>query len=96
VAKTLSPITAIVNRFAPGIRHPWLLAILAGLLTVDLVLPDPVPFLDEAVLALLTLLIASWRTRHDDRRPPPVDVTPIDDADRLRPGDPVGPDGESR
>ncbi|MCU0304543.1 MAG: hypothetical protein MUC56_10850 [Thermoanaerobaculales bacterium] len=86
MAKTFSPITAIVDRLAPGIRHPWLLAILAGLLAIDLVLPDPIPFIDEAVLALLTVLVASWRTRRDEPRSPPVDVTPADDADVLPPG----------
>lgn len=82
-----SPITALVSRLIPGIRYPWLVAILAGLFAIDLVVPDPVPFLDEVVLAVLTFLVASWRTRQDDERPPPRDITPPDEAEELPPGD---------
>ena len=82
-----SPITALVSRLIPGIRYPWLVAILAGLFAIDLVVPDPVPFLDEVVLAVLTFLLASWRTRQDDERPPPRDITPPDEPEELPPGD---------
>ena len=80
-----SPITALLSRLIPGIRYPWLVAILAGLFAIDLVVPDPVPFLDEVVLAVLTFLVASWRTRADDERPPPRDITPPDEAEELLP-----------
>jgi hypothetical protein len=76
LSRQLSPLTALINRLIPGIRYPWLFAILAGLFTIDLVVPDPVPLLDEVVLAVLTFLVASWRTRQDDERPPPRDITP--------------------
>jgi hypothetical protein len=79
VSRELSPVAALVNKLIPGIRHPWLFGILAGLLAIDLVVPDPVPLLDEVVLAVLTFLVASWRTRGDDDRPPPKDVTPPDE-----------------
>ena len=54
---SISPITALINRLIPGIRYPWLFAILAGLLAIDLVVPDPVPFLDEVVLAVLLRIV---------------------------------------
>jgi len=76
LSRQLSPLTALINRLIPGIRYPWLFAILAGLFAIDLVVPDPVPLLDEVVLAVLTFLVASWRTRQDDERPPPRDITP--------------------
>lgn len=66
------------ERLLGRIRSPWLTLLLAALLVVDLLVPDPLPFVDEAVLALLTVLAASWRgrgTRSDDREPP-LDVTP--------------------
>lgn len=69
----------LVSRLLPGVRFPWLVAILAGLLAIDLLVPDPVPFIDEAVLTLLTILAASWRTGRVEDRPPPKDVTPADD-----------------
>jgi len=83
-----SPITALINRLIPGIRYPWLFAILAGLLAIDLVVPDPVPFLDEIVLAVLTFLAASWRVSQDQDeppRPPPKDITPPDEAEKMLP-----------
>lgn len=79
MSRSTSPLAALISRLIPGIRYPWLLAIVAGLFAIDLVVPDPVPLLDEVVLAVLTFLVASWRTRQDDERPPPRDITPPED-----------------
>ena len=87
MTRPTSPITALVSKLIPGIRYPWLFAILAGLFAIDLVVPDPIPFLDEIVLAVLTFLAASWRTRQDDERPPPKDITPPDEAEKLLPSE---------
>jgi hypothetical protein len=96
VTRNISPFATLINRLIPGIRHPWLFAILAGLLAVDLVVPDPVPLLDEVVLALLTFMAASWRTRRGDGREPPIDVTPADEgAELLTRGEPDD-DGTTR
>jgi hypothetical protein len=54
---------ALLLGFASRLRFPWLFAVTALLLVVDLMLPDPVPLLDELVLALLTLLFGAWRRR---------------------------------
>lgn len=54
-------ITRIVTRFAGGLRFPTLFAIAAGLFVLNLVVPDMIPFVDEILLALLTLLIASFK-----------------------------------
>jgi hypothetical protein len=62
-------IGGLVSRFAAGLRFPTLFAIAAGLFLVDLVVPDVIPFADEVLLALLTLLIGSLR-----RRRPPVEA----------------------
>ncbi len=78
---TSGPLVRLIEKLIPGIRHPWLLLMLAGLFVVDLVVPDPIPLLDEVVLAALTVLAASWRGRRDERRPPPRDVTPPDEID---------------
>ena len=87
-AKT--PLTAVIQRFLPNLRYPWLFLILASLLVVDLVTPDPIPMLDEALLAVLTFIAASFRTRTEDR-PPPRDITPEEeeeDPKELSSGDP--------
>lgn len=49
--------------FAQRLRFPWLFALTAALLALDVLVPDPLPFIDEIVLALGTMLLASWRRR---------------------------------
>ena len=81
-----SPLTALVYRFLPRLRYPHLFLILGGLFLVDLVIPDPIPLVDEVLLALLTFLAATFTTRQETR-PPPRDVTPPDDdGGQLNPG----------
>jgi hypothetical protein len=89
-----SPISVLINKLIPGIRYPWLFAILAGLLAIDLVVPDPVPLLDEVVLGVLTFLAASWRIRKGDANPPPKDVTPNDEAGGVLPATGAGSNDE--
>jgi hypothetical protein len=45
------------------LRFPQLFLVLLVLLVADLFVPDPLPFLDELVLGVLTLLVGSWRRR---------------------------------
>lgn len=56
-------LTALLLGFASRLRFPWLFALTAALLALNLLLPDPIPLLDELVLALLTLLFGAWRRR---------------------------------
>ncbi len=71
----------VVTRFAAGLRFPTLFKLVAALFVVDLIIPDMVPFMDEILLALGTLLLAGLRKR----REPPLDpgagiIEPIDQA----------------
>ena len=59
------PVAAAVLRLARRLRFPWLFALTAALFVANLVLPDPLPFVDEILLGLATLLVGSLR------RPPP-------------------------
>ncbi len=44
----------------------WQLFLLAGALFVaDLVIPDPIPLIDEMMLGLATLLLGRWKRRRD-------------------------------
>ena len=52
-----------LSRFASGLRFPQLFALVAGLFVIDLVVPDMVPFADEILLALGTLLLGTWKKR---------------------------------
>lgn len=64
----------LVTRFASRLRYPTLFKIVAALFLVDLVVPDVVPFYDEILLALATLLLGSFRQR-PRRTDPPTDAT---------------------
>jgi hypothetical protein len=44
-------------------RFPTLFLIVGGLTLVNLVVPDLIPFYDEILMAMLTVLIASVRKR---------------------------------
>ena len=50
-----------LRRWAEGLRFPRLLALTAGIFALDLFLPDLIPFVDEILLGLSTLLLAAWR-----------------------------------
>jgi hypothetical protein len=56
-------VPGFVRAAAGRLRYPWLLAITATLFVVDLVIPDVVPFIDELLLGLGTLVLARLRTR---------------------------------
>lgn len=58
-----TPITGIVLRFASGLRFPTLFWIAAGLFLLDLLIPDMIPFADELLLGLGTLLLAGLKRR---------------------------------
>jgi hypothetical protein len=60
---TRGPVIEAVERLLPRIKYPWLFVILAAMFVLDLFIPDPIPILDEATLALLTILVGGWRTR---------------------------------
>ena len=64
----LTPWSAIrgrLMRYASNLRFPKLLAITAVLFVIDLLFPDMVPFVDEILLGLISLLFASLGKRGD-------------------------------
>ena len=64
------PVFALVRRYARRLRYPRLLVLTGVLFGADLVLPDVVPFVDEILLGLLTVVFGSLRTRRDEARDP--------------------------
>ncbi len=67
----MTPQGMILNRlmqFAAGLRFPKLLAVTAALFILDLIIPDMIPFADEILLGLLSLLLASLKKRGTDGR----------------------------
>ena len=60
-----TPLLSPVLNFLSKLSYPRLFALTAALVAIDLVVPDIVPFADELLLGLGTLLLANWRKRKD-------------------------------
>jgi hypothetical protein len=61
-----TPRTALMNRllqFAADLRFPRLVLLAAVLFGLDLIIPDAIPFIDEILLGLLALILASLKKR---------------------------------
>lgn len=56
-------IRGLVARFAASLRFPTLFAITATIFVVDLLVPDVIPFVDEILLGLGTLLLGSLKKK---------------------------------
>ncbi len=53
--------------FVGNLRFPWIFLIMAVVFVVDLLVPDMLPFVDEILLGLATVLLASWKKRKGER-----------------------------
>lgn len=69
-------LSGFILRFAERLRFPQLFLLTAALFLLDLLLPDLIPFVDEILLALATLILAAWRRR---------DEAPVAPATTARP-----------
>ncbi len=56
-----NPLTGWLMGMAARLRFPQLFGVLAALFLFDLLIPDLIPFVDELLLGLLTLLVGSLR-----------------------------------
>ncbi len=65
-----SPLLAPLMEWARGLRFPTLFKVTAALFAINLVLPDPIPFVDELAFGLVTLLLANWKRRSTQLPPP--------------------------
>ena len=80
-----NPITKLLLRFSERMRFPTLFFVTATLFVVDLMIPDMIPFVDELLLGLGTLVLGSLRRRADDRRALPKETDDEQDDD-AQPG----------
>lgn len=49
--------------WARKLRFPTLFKITAGLFLLSVLIPDPLPLIDEILLGLGTLMLAQWKQR---------------------------------
>jgi len=62
--KSILPISWL-QQFLGRLRFPYLFGLSAILLTVNLFVPDVIPFADEILMAAVTAALAAWRRRGD-------------------------------
>jgi Family of unknown function (DUF6116) len=55
-------------QYASGLRFPKLLALAALVFVIDLIIPDVIPFADEILLGLITLLLGTLKKRNPESR----------------------------
>ena len=53
----------LITRMTAGMRFPTLFLVVGGLFLLNLIVPDLIPFYDEILMAMLTVLVASFRRR---------------------------------
>lgn len=58
-----------VQRFLERRRFPTLFLILAALFGANLFFPDPIPFIDELIMLVATVIVGSFRERRKTDRP---------------------------
>ncbi|GMR22965.1 MAG: hypothetical protein BMS9Abin37_1350 [Acidobacteriota bacterium] len=65
----------LIRKFLSSLRFPQLFLLLAALFTVDMVTPDPIFLVDEAILGVLAVMLGMWR-RRGDRASEMKNITP--------------------
>ena len=56
-------VLAPLLRWLARLSYPRLFLVAAGLFVADVIVPDFIPFADELLLGLGTLLLANWKQR---------------------------------
>ena len=78
----VGPQTPVIKGFLARLKFPQLFLVAAALLVVDFFVPDPIPFLDEILLAVGTMILGSWEKKAAPAsadKPPMKDVTAVGD-----------------
>lgn len=67
-----------LTRFFSRLRFPYLFGLVVTLFGLDLLLPDLIPFVDELLLGLASLLLGSWKQHKASRSQTRPAETPPD------------------
>lgn len=76
-----NPLLLPLLAWARRLRYPTLFKLTAALFAISVLLPDPLPFVEEIMLGLGTLLLANWKSR---RGPTPENGEPPIDGEASR------------
>lgn len=63
----VNPLLAPLLRWLGRLSYPRLFLLAAALFVLDMLIPDFIPFADELLLGLGTLLLGNWKRRKDPR-----------------------------
>ncbi|QOD90237.1 hypothetical protein H2514_08290 [Lysobacter sp. CW239] len=74
-----NPLLLPLLGWARKLRYPTLFKITGALFLISVLVPDPLPFIDEILLGLGTLLLAQWKDR-----PKTIDGTSQNNGGRNR------------
>ena len=66
----------LIRGFLSRLRFPQLFLVLVALFAVDMVTPDPILLLDEAILGVLAVMFGLWRNRGEENAPRMKNITP--------------------
>ena len=77
-----NPLLGPVMRWLGRLSYPRLFLVAAGLFMADVLIPDFIPFADELLLGLGTLLLANWKNRKSPAAP--VDGVRAGEGDTRR------------
>lgn len=75
-----NPLLGPILRWFGRLSYPRLFLLAAALFVADTLIPDFIPFADELLLGLGTLLLANWKKRKE----PGTDPGPPIDGDSQR------------
>ena len=76
-----NPLLLPLLAWARRLRYPTLFKLTAALFAISVLLPDPLPFVEEIMLGLGTLLLANWKNR---KAPTPGNGEPPIDGEASR------------
>ena len=71
----MSSIGTTVGELAGRLRFPNLFFLTAAVFLLDVLIPDLIPFVDEILLGLFTVMFGMWKAK-EQPKPPMKDVTP--------------------
>lgn len=71
-----NPMLSPVMRFVSKLSFPRLFLLTAALFAINLIVPDPLPFIDEILLGMGTLLLASLRGKKANQGNDYIDAPP--------------------
>ena len=76
-----NPLLLPLLAWARRLRYPTLFKLTAALFAISVLLPDPLPFVEEIMLGLGALLLANWKNR---KAPTPANGEPPIDGEASR------------